>query len=53
MHKSGLSEAGTGGAAANIVEWCAKNGVPCFVKDNLRNYWPGHEWPRELPEVTR
>jgi protein gp37 len=40
-------------AACRIAAWCARNNVPCFVKDNLRKAWPGHPWPRELPEVPQ
>lgn len=40
-------------AAERIVWWCADHGVPCFVKDNLRQlthrYRPPMEWPREFP----
>ncbi len=44
-------------AARRVVVWCADNGVPCFVKDNLRKWTlgPGEAWtwPRELPAVPQ
>jgi protein gp37 len=36
------------GAARNIVEYCAENSIPCFVKQNVRKWGPGFEWPTEV-----
>jgi hypothetical protein len=41
-------------AAKRIVSWCARKGVPCFVKENVTRWklGPGEAWtwPREIAE---
>lgn len=37
-------------AAKRVVEWCKKNAVPCFVKNNMRQVDTGYLWPKELPK---
>ena len=36
-------------AACRVVVWCAVNGIPCFVKDNMRQADHTYDWPREFP----
>jgi len=35
-------------AVERIVDLCARDGVPCFVKDNVTEF-TGRTWPREFP----
>lgn len=37
-------------AVLRIWEWCAREGVPLFVKHNIRKLKPEIEWPVEIPK---
>jgi len=37
-------------SAKRIVEWCKRNGVPCFVKDNMQSLDREYNWPVQIVE---
>jgi len=41
------------GAAARIADRCAREKMPCFIKDNLIRHDPDRDWPRQYPADWR